>query len=109
MAIFGDSRGADNGFFGSILGSVESGAQKVFNDILPVWAAKELDVQQSDQLNESLYNQEFAPPTLQNTPSTTESTTPQKTGFLFDNINVSGTALLGVAVAAVVGIAIARL
>lgn len=107
--MFGDTRGASDGFFSSIKGSLASGADKLFNEIVPVWVANELNVQTQDQLSDPVYNDKFADPTLQNYPSTTESATNQKTGFLFDNVNISGTALLGVAVAAVIGIAIARL
>lgn len=113
MSMIGDTRGGTNGFFGDILGSVadsaKSGADQIFNNILPVWAANELNVQREDQMDDETYNQEFAPPKVGNYPSTTESAGVQKTGLLFDNVNISGTALLGVAVAAVVGIAIAKL
>lgn len=107
--MFGDTRGATDGFFSSIKGSIASGADKLFNEIVPVWVANELQVQTQDQLKNPVYNSEFAEPKLSNYPSTTESATNQKAGLLFDNVNVSGTALLGVAVAAVIGIAIARL
>ena len=109
MSLFGDSRGAANGFFSSIGAGLGEASDKIFGEILPVWAAKELNVQKEDQLSDTLYNQNQAPPTMQNYPSTTESAGPKKTGFLFDSVNISGTALLGVAVAAVVGIAIAKL
>ena len=108
MSFMGDSRGGLDGFFGNVMGSIEKGADKIFNQVLPVWTAKELNLQSNDQLNQSLFNQETAPPTMGNYPATTESARPVKTGFLFDNVNVSGGAVLGVAVAVVVGLIIAK-
>lgn len=104
-----DTRNSDNDFFSSISRDLSDFSNEFFNNIAPNWAAKELGVQRSDQMQDALYNQNTDQPTLQNYQSTTETGGVQQTGFLFDNISVSGTALLGVAVAIVAGIALARM
>lgn len=105
---FGDSRSNGNsggGFFSSV-GSVLEDTAK---EILPVWAAKELNVQRDDQMANETFNQDFAQPTMANYPSTTDNAGQvRKTGMLFDNINISATGLIGIAVAVVAGVAIAK-
>lgn len=110
---FGGSRKASNsGFWGSISESVSQGAQTLFTQVVPVWAAKELRVQQNDQLSDPLFNQNTAPPRINDglitTGGSVQSGQPVRTGLLFDNINVSGAAILGLAIAVVAVVVVSR-
>lgn len=109
--IFGDSRSSTDGFFSSVSSGFGEALGTITQEVLPVWAARELGVQMEDQLSEEMYNEEVAPPANTTYRSTTESSQggAQQTGVLFDNINVSGAAILGVAVAVVAGIALAKM
>lgn len=107
--------GTNGGFFGNITAGLGSGIGdalgSIARDILPVWTAKQLNVQRSDQLNSPTFNSNFAGNRVNGYGNTTAGMPVQAStvGLLFDNIKVSGTALLGVAVAIVVGIAMAKM
>ena len=110
----GPRKPSNSGFWGSIGGSLQKGVGDVFSKVLPVWAAQELQVQTQDQLSNPLYNPNTASPRI-NDGLTTSGGSPAvqsgqavRTGLLFDNINVSGAALLGLAIAVVAVVVVAR-
>lgn len=47
--------GGGDGFFSSIASSVGEGISRIGSDILPVWAANQLGVQQNDQLSQNTF------------------------------------------------------
>jgi len=105
----GDTRGASNsGFWGSLTDTFTEGVGNVFTKVLPVWAANELKTQQSDQLNDALFNPNTAPPRIDDGLTTSNQGQAVRTGLLFDNINVSGAAILGLAIAVVAVVVVAR-
>lgn len=112
---FGGTREASNtGFWGSITDSFTEGVGDVFSKVLPVWASKELKTQQTDQLNNAVFNPNTAAPRIDDGLTTSggspavQSGQAVQTGLLFDNINVSGAAILGLAIAVVAVVVVAR-
>ena len=51
-----------NGFWSNVSSGLGEGLGKIGGQILPIWAAKELKIQSSDQLNQSTFDQNALPP-----------------------------------------------
>lgn len=94
----------NDGFF-STLGGALTGITKtagtVGQNLVPIWAAKEFNLQSSDQLRAPTFDSRFASPRVE---EFGPDGRPLKTGFLFDNVNISTAGLLigSVAVLAII-------
>ncbi len=103
---------SSNGFFSFLTPTLEGLAQGgavVTSQILPRFAAKELLDQREDQLsNPTFVFQPGTPPNSQ-FGTTTETVEPQRSGLLFDNINVTATGLIVASIAAVAVVLLVRM
>jgi len=51
-----------NGFWSNVSSGLGEGIGKIGGQLLPIWAAKELEIQSVDQLNDTTFNNDFLPP-----------------------------------------------
>jgi len=67
MGLLGNSStsatsGGTDGWFSEILSGISAGVSKVASEVLPVWAANELNVQSTDQIYRNMYDWDYSPP-----------------------------------------------
>lgn len=92
-----------NGFFGIVESILKPSADFLGNYALPVWTAKKLGLQQTDQLYNPTFNPQYAAPrTDGGIPNTG---TPQAQPVLFDNnaFTIDATAI-AIGAAAIIGV-----
>jgi hypothetical protein len=97
---------ADNGFISNILGSFQTGLQKIGSDILPNWAASQLGVQQTPILDNPTLNQSALAPRADGTTDTTAKITPTLWDQITKQTNVSSGAVVMIGVV-LIGLAFA--
>ncbi|HKI68329.1 MAG TPA: hypothetical protein VKA67_01985 [Verrucomicrobiae bacterium] len=94
-----------NGFFstlGDVFSGVGKGLQFTAQEVIPRFFSQELLNQQFDRLQQPTFVPAFAPNRIDQ--GTIDNTgTPQKTGLLFDNFNISSGGLL-IGAAAIIGV-----
>lgn len=56
--------GGNTGFFSSLVDNLSAGINKISSDVLPVWAANQLGIQQNNQLNQDTNNSALQAPTV---------------------------------------------
>lgn len=102
--------GASDGFFASITQGLGAGIGKVLSDVAPVWAANQLGVQQADTNAAPTFNRDAAPPRVDQAAAGATGNPPviQKTGLLFDNVNISAGGVIAIAAAIVAVVLVLR-
>ena len=93
------NNGADDSFIAALSSGISQGLQKIGSEVLPNWAASQLKVQQTSQLDAPTLNAEALPPRAESvTPTQQVSVTPTATPTLWDtvqkNYNISSGAVL---------------
>lgn len=66
--------GGGNGFFGNVASGLGQAIGNISRDILPVWTAQQLGVQQNDQLSQPTFSPINAPPRNDDEQPTTSGT-----------------------------------
>lgn len=59
-SILASTQSPQSTFFGKILGSFESGIDRITTEILPNWVGNQLGLQSQDQLQDSTFNPAYA-------------------------------------------------
>jgi len=78
--LLADGRSAVNSFFGSVVDALESGVQRIGQEVLPNWVGNELSRQERDLLQSEVFNQDAAPPRVDSSIQTGQPT--NGNGFL---------------------------
>lgn len=68
QSIVGDSRGGLDGFFGRVGASFEQGLSRIGSEILPNWVGTQLTDQKVDQLIDTTFQPQYAPPRINQQP-----------------------------------------
>lgn len=55
------TKDANNPFFGQVLTGIGTGLERIASEIMPIWTAKELGLQEKDQLKRELFDPEGVP------------------------------------------------
>lgn len=104
---------SDNTFFSDVQDSFEVGLKKIGSDVLPNWVSSQLGLQSTDQLNQTTFNQDVAPPRVgEVTPVRsaveTGATTPaaERAVFTVGNLSLDTKDLIGLAAVSILGIAV---
>jgi len=97
------TKGALDGFFGSVIGGVSDGVGSTIKEVIPNWAADQLNVQRTDQLRDDTFNPinagqsiVYMPPDMQNTGWFGDDTYNSNMDTKFVLLLVGGCVIMGV-------------